>query len=155
IARYPMYRGVARLIGMDIHPTPASDEASIDALEERFAAYEFHFVHFKAIDSRGEDGDFEAKVAAIEAADRLVPRVEALEPDVLIVTGDHSTPATYRQHSWHPVPVLLASRWALPTGEVDGFGERECRRGELGIVPAKHLMTLALAHADRLAKFGA
>lgn len=154
IARYPMYRGVARLLGMDIHPTPASDEASIDGLEEQFEAYDFHFVHFKAIDSRGEDGDFDAKVAAIEAVDALVPRVEALEPDALLVTGDHSTPAAFRQHSWHPVPVLLASRWCRPV-EIDGFGERDCMRGSLGIVPAKHLMTLALAHADRLAKFGA
>ena len=154
IARYPMYRGVARLLGMDIYREPSSDEASVAALAERFDQYDFHFVHFKAVDSRGEDGDFAAKVAAIEAADRLIPQIEALEPDVLIVTGDHSTPSRLRAHSWHPVPLLISSPWCRPV-EVDGFGERDCLRGELGIVPAASLMSLALAHAGRLAKFGA
>jgi 2,3-bisphosphoglycerate-independent phosphoglycerate mutase len=154
IARYPMYGGVARLLGMDVLPIPASDEASIAALTEDFEQYDFHFVHFKAVDSRGEDGDFAAKVAAIEAIDRLIPRVEALRPDVLVVTGDHSTPSRYRAHSWHPVPVLLASPWTRPDEDAT-FGERSCRRGELGIFPAVDLMTLALAHAGRLAKFGA
>lgn len=154
IARYPMYRGVARLLGMDIHPTPESDAASVRALEARFSDYDFHFVHFKATDSRGEDGDFDGKVAAIEAVDRLIPAIEALEPDVLIVTGDHSTPSRYRAHSWHPVPVLLVSRWCRPA-PVEGFGERECLRGGLGRFPAMNLMSLALAHAGRLAKFGA
>jgi 2,3-bisphosphoglycerate-independent phosphoglycerate mutase len=149
-----MYRGVARLLGMDIYPEPASDEASVAALAERFDQYDFHFVHFKAVDSRGEDGDFAAKVAAIEAVDRLIPAVESLEPDVLVVTGDHSTPSRLRSHSWHPVPVLLASRWCRPV-EVSGFGERDCLRGELGIMRAVDLMPLALAHAGRLAKFGA
>lgn len=154
IARYPMYRGVARLLGMDLHPIPDSDAGSIAALVENFERYDFHFVHFKAVDSRGEDGDFDAKVAAIEAVDALIPEVEALEPDVLIVTGDHSTPSRYRAHSWHPVPVLLHSPWCR-TVEVSGFGERDCLRGELGIFPAVKLITLALAHAGRLAKFGA
>lgn len=154
VARYPMYRGVARLVGMDIHPPPASDEASVAALAERFDAYDFHFIHFKAVDSRGEDGDFAGKVEAIEAVDHLIPRIETLEPDVLVVTGDHSTPSRWRAHSWHPVPVLLASRWTRPA-PIDGFGERECVKGELGTFLAKDLMTLALAHGDRLAKFGA
>lgn len=154
IARYPMYRGVARLLGMDVHPLPASDEKSVAALAEHFDEYDFHFLHFKAVDSRGEDGDFAAKVRAIEAVDRLIPQVEALGPDVLVVTGDHSTPSRYRAHTWHAVPVLLASRWCRPV-EVHGFGERDCLKGELGIFPAKQLMTLALAHAGRLAKFGA
>lgn len=142
------------MLGMDIYPEPSSDEASVAALAERFDQYDFHFVHFKAVDSRGEDGDFAAKVAAIEAADRLIPQIEALEPDVLIVTGDHSTPSRLRAHSWHPVPLLISSPWCRPV-EVDGFGERDCLRGELGIVPAASLMSLALAHAGRLAKFGA
>lgn len=154
IARYPMYGGVSRLLGMDVLPIPPSDEASIDALAEGYEQYDFHFVHFKAVDSRGEDGDFDAKVAAIEAVDSLIPRVEALEPDVLIVTGDHSTPSRYRAHSWHPVPVLLASPWTRPDRGAT-FGERACRSGELGIFPAVDLMTIALAHANRLAKFGA
>lgn len=154
IARYPMYCGVARLLGMDVLPIPESDEASVAALADGFDQYDFHFIHFKAVDSRGEDGDFAAKVAAIEAVDELIPQIEALRPDVLVVTGDHSTPSRYRAHSWHPVPVLLASPWTRPDPNAT-FGERSCRNGELGIFPAVDLMTLALAHAGRLAKFGA
>lgn len=154
IARYPMYGGVARLLGMEVLPIPATDADSIAALTTGFDQYDFHFVHFKAVDSRGEDGDFGAKVAAIEAVDELIPRIEALQPDVLVVTGDHSTPSRYRAHSWHPVPILLASPWTRPDAGAT-FGERSCRLGELGIFPAVELMTLALAHAGRLAKFGA
>jgi len=154
IARYPMYRGIARLLGMDVAPVPETDEGSVATLERAFTGYDFHFIHFKAVDSRGEDGDFLAKVKAIEAVDALIPRIEALAPDVLIVTGDHSTPSRLRAHSWHPVPVLLSSKW-VRGGDVAGFGERECRKGELGIFAAKHLMSLALAHAGRLARFGA
>ncbi|MBI4545029.1 MAG: 2,3-bisphosphoglycerate-independent phosphoglycerate mutase [Gemmatimonadetes bacterium] len=154
LARYPMYRGVARLLGMDVQPVPESDEASVAALEQQYSGYDFHFLHFKAADARGEDGDFAAKVAAIEAVDRLVPRIQALRPDVLVVTGDHSTPARYRAHSWHPVPVLLASRWARGS-DAHAFGETACRSGELGLLPAHYLMTVVLAHAGRLAKFGA
>jgi len=154
IARYPMYRGVARLVGMDTHPIQESDAGSVTALAEQFENYDFHFIHFKAMDSRGEDGDFEAKVAAIEAVDALIPRIEALEPDVIVVTGDHSTPASLRSHSWHPVPLLLASRWCRPSAAAT-FGEGACRLGELGIFPGVSIMSLALAHAGRLAKFGA
>ncbi len=155
IARYPMYRGVARLVGMDIHEdVPASDEDSITALEQEVRGYDYVFVHFKYPDSRAEDGDFDGKVEVIEAIDALVPRITALEPDVLVVTGDHSTPATFRAHSWHPVPVLLHSPWCR-TAPVEGFGEGDCLRGELGIFESKHLMSLALAHAGRLGKFGA
>jgi 2,3-bisphosphoglycerate-independent phosphoglycerate mutase len=154
IARYPMYRGVAKLLGMHLHPIPDSDAGSISALAEGFNDYDFHFVHFKAVDSRGEDGDFSAKVKAIEAVDALIPAVEKLKPAALVITGDHSTPSRYKAHSWHPVPVLVVSPWSRPAG-LEGFGERECRKGELGIFPAMHLMTLALAHAGRLAKFGA
>lgn len=154
IARYPMYRGVSRLLGMDIAEPAETDAGSIDVLREKLEDHDFAFVHFKYVDSRGEDGDFDAKVAAIEAVDALIPGVEALEPDVIVVTGDHSTPSRLRAHSWHPVPVMIASPWCRPA-DVDGFGERDCARGELGIFEARHLMTLALAHARRLAKFGA
>jgi 2,3-bisphosphoglycerate-independent phosphoglycerate mutase len=154
IARYPMYRGVARLLGMDTEPIADSDAGSIDTLARAFDEYDFHFVHFKAVDSRGEDGDFDAKTKAIEAIDALMPRIEALKPDVLVITGDHSTPARYKAHSWHPVPLLLVSPWTRPAG-LTGFGERECRKGELGVFPAMHLMSLVLAHAGRLQKFGA
>jgi 2,3-bisphosphoglycerate-independent phosphoglycerate mutase len=153
-ARYPMYLGVARLVGMDTAALAVSDDAMLAELAERFPRYDFHFIHFKTTDSRGEDGDFAGKVKAIEQVDALVPRVEALQPDVLIVTGDHSTPSQMRAHSWHPVPVLLSSRWTRPS-DAEGFGERDCRRGELGIMPAVNLMALALAHAGRLAKYGA
>jgi 2,3-bisphosphoglycerate-independent phosphoglycerate mutase len=154
IARYPMYRGVSRLLGMHIAQPAETDPGSIDVLRRELEDHDFAFVHFKYIDSRGEDGDFEAKVAAIEAVDELIPGVEEVGPDVIVVTGDHSTPARMRAHSWHPVPVLIASKWCRPV-DVAGFGERECLRGELGTFEAKHLMTLALAHAGRLAKFGA
>jgi 2,3-bisphosphoglycerate-independent phosphoglycerate mutase len=153
IAKYPMYRGVARLVGMTIDGVPADDEETVAMLEEKFGDYDFHFLHFKATDARGEDGDFQAKVAAIEAIDALFPRIEACTPDVLIVTGDHSTPASYAAHSWHPVPVLLASQWTRP--HATGFGESSCRGGDLGHFPGRDLMAHALAHAGRLEKFGA
>lgn len=154
IAKYPMYRGVARLVGMDSARVPESDAGTVDVLAESFDEYDFHFVHFKAMDSRGEDGDFEAKVKAIEAIDELIPRIEALKPEVLLITGDHSTPSRLRAHSWHPVPVMIASSWTRPQPDAT-FGERSCARGELGIVQGRELMTLALAHAGRLAKYGA
>ena len=154
IARYPMYRGVASLVGMDTHPIQETDAGSVKALAEQFDNYDYHFVHFKAIDSRGEDSDFAAKAKAIEAIDALIPEVEALKPDVIIVTGDHSTPATMGVHSWHPVPILLASKWTRPMPEAT-FGERSCQRGELGVFPAMSIMSLALAHAKRLTKYGA
>ncbi len=154
IARYPMYSGVARLVGMDPYPLQKTDEDSVRVLAAKYAEYDFVFIHFKAMDSRGEDGDFDAKVAAIEAVDRLVPEMTALGPDVLVVTGDHSTPATWRAHSWHPVPILIASEWSRWSAQAR-FGERACRNGELGVFPASSIMTLALAHAGRLAKFGA
>lgn len=153
IAQYPMYRGVARLVGMDVRETPESTSEIPEMLDRSLGDYDFFFIHYKDTDSKGEDGDFSAKVAAIEEADSLVRRVSELEPDVLIVTGDHSTPAACRAHSWHPVPVLIASKWARATGSE--FGETACRAGDLGTFEAKHLMSLALAHASRLGKFGA
>jgi 2,3-bisphosphoglycerate-independent phosphoglycerate mutase len=154
IAKYPMYRGVARLVGMESGRVPDSDAEAITVLEDGFGDYDFHFVHFKAMDSRGEDGDFAAKSRAIAAVDELIPRVEALRPEVLVVTGDHSTPSALRAHSWHPVPVMIVSSWVRPQPDAT-FGERACGRGELGLFPARSLLTLALAHAGRLAKYGA
>ena len=154
IARYPMYSGVARLVGMRTVAPPATDADSVKLLAAEYENHDFHFIHFKAMDSRGEDGDFDAKVAAIEAVDPLIAEIVGLEPDVLIVTGDHSTPASFGAHSWHPVPILIASPWCRPAADA-WFGERSCRAGELGIFPAVHIMSLALAHAGRLGKFGA
>jgi 2,3-bisphosphoglycerate-independent phosphoglycerate mutase len=125
IAKYPMYRGVARLVGMDGARVPDSDAKTVDVLSRGLRPYDFHFVHFKAMDSRGEDGDFAAKAKAIAAVDALIPRVEALKPDVLLITGDHSTPAQLRAHSWHPVPVMIVSPWARPQPDAT-FGERAC-----------------------------
>jgi 2,3-bisphosphoglycerate-independent phosphoglycerate mutase len=153
IAQYPMYRGVARLVGMDVLDIPADLPGLVTVLEKHFQDYDFFFLHVKYPDSRGEDGDFNEKVKAIEAVDPLIPGILELGPEVLAVTGDHSTPATYRAHSWHSVPVLLSSPWARPTGA--RFGETECRTGDLGTFEGKHLMALALAHGGRLAKFGA
>jgi 2,3-bisphosphoglycerate-independent phosphoglycerate mutase len=153
IAQYPMYRGVARLVGMDVREIPANPSELVVLLEKYFEEYDFFFLHFKYTDSRGEDGDFDGKVKAIETVDPLIRGIRALGPEVLVVTGDHSTPATLRAHSWHSVPVLIASPWARPTG--GRFGETDCLRGDLGTFEGKHLMTLALAHAGRLAKFGA
>lgn len=153
IAQYPMYRGVARLVGMDVRDIPATPAELVDLLKANFEEYDFFFLHFKYTDSRGEDGDFEAKMEAIESVDSLIPGIIELAPEVLIVTGDHSTPATLAAHSWHSVPVLISSPWVRPTGAA--FGESQCRKGELGTFEGKQLMSLALAHAGRLAKFGA
>jgi 2,3-bisphosphoglycerate-independent phosphoglycerate mutase len=155
IAMYPMYRGVAKLVGMDSPPAAHDYEEEIDMLEANWDKYDFFFVHFKRTDSYGEDGNFNAKVGEIEKVDRLLPRVLALDPSVLIITGDHSTPALMRSHSWHPVPVLFYGKVCRPD-EVTTFGERACMQGGLGVrFPAYELMPLAMAHAGRLEKFGA
>jgi 2,3-bisphosphoglycerate-independent phosphoglycerate mutase len=153
IAKYPMYRGVAKLVGMTVDGVPESTERTVALLEELWGANDLYFLHFKDTDTRGHDGDFDGKVAAIEAVDALLPRVIALGPEVVILTGDHSTPATLREHSWHGVPTLLASRWARPSAST--FGEDRCRTGDLGHFHGTELMSLALAHAGRLVKFGA
>lgn len=153
VAKYPMYRGVARMVGMSVEGVPASTAGTMDVLEEVWGRYDLYFVHFKDTDTRGHDGDFDGKVAAIEEIDALLPRITALDPDVLIVTGDHSTPTLLKEHSWHPVPTLLASRVARPTAA--SFGEGSCRGGDLGIFHGTHLISHALAHAGRLIKFGA
>lgn len=155
IAMYPMYRGVAKLVGMD-SPAAAHDyEEEIDMLEENWDKYDFFFVHIKKTDSYGEDGNFAAKVGEIEKVDKLLPRILALDPDVLIITGDHSTPALMKSHSWHPVPVLFYSKLCRPDNVIS-FGERACTQGALGgRFPAFELMPLAMAHAGRLEKYGA
>jgi len=154
IAVYPMYKGLAQLVGMEIVGEPGSLEEEIDVLEQAWGDYDFFFVHFKYTDSRGEDGDFPGKVEMIQKFDAIVPRVEALAPAVLIVTGDHSTPAALASHSWHPVPTLLAADTCRPDG-CQAFGEREALKGGLGHFEAVWLMPQALAHAGRLGKFGA
>jgi 2,3-bisphosphoglycerate-independent phosphoglycerate mutase len=154
IAVYPMYKGLAQLVGMEVVGNPATLEEEIDVLEQAWNDYDFFFVHFKYTDSRGEDGNFAEKVKMIEQFDAVVPRVMKIKPKVLIVTGDHSTPARLAGHSWHPVPVLLSADTCRPDGSRQ-FGEREALHGGLGHFPAVCLMPLALAHAEKLGKFGA
>ena len=154
IAVYPMYKGLARLVGMDILGQPQTLSEQMDVLAENWDKYDFFFIHYKYTDSTGEDGNFYAKVKKTEELDTCVPRIMALKPDVFICTGDHSTPAMLKSHSWHPVPTLLWGKYCRTDG-CERFGENECVRGGLGQFKAKHLMTLALANAGRLSKFGA
>ena len=154
IAVYPMYKGLARLAGMTLVGKAQSLDEQIEELARHWEAFDFFFLHFKYTDSTGEDGNFAEKVRRIEEFDRALPRIEALRPDVLIVTGDHSTPSRLKSHSWHPVPTLLVADTCRPDG-LTAFSERDCLRGGFGIFPAKHLMLLAMAHAGRFGKFGA
>jgi len=155
VADYPMYRGVSRLIGMDVVDRPGGMENRFDSLEAIYGDnYNFYFLHVKHSDSRGEDENFEGKVRVLEEVDALMSRVQELQPDVLIVTADHSTPAILGGHSWHPVPVLLQAKTAR-ADDIDRFDEYACSRGILGLRPALHLMGLALGHAGRLRKYGA
>ena len=154
IAVYPMYKGLARLVGMEIVGQPNNLDEEIDVLHQNFDDHDFFFVHFKYTDSRGEDGDFQAKVEMIEQFDAIIPRVEALSPTVLLVTGDHSTPAVMANHSWHSVPTLLVAD-KCRTDACRIFGETEALTGGLGHFNAVDLMPIALAHAGRLGKFGA
>jgi 2,3-bisphosphoglycerate-independent phosphoglycerate mutase len=154
IAVYPMYRGLAKLAGMQAVQTGDTVADEFTALESVYGRFDFFFVHVKKTDSAGEDGNFDKKVSIIEEADAQIPRVLALKPDVLVVTGDHSTPAAFKAHSWHPVPVLLVSKWCRPDG-ASRFTEREYRTGGIGHVRSAELMPLVMAHAERLTKFGA
>jgi len=154
IAHYPMYKGLARLVGMELLDVGPSVEDPFVTLEEHFQEYDFFYLHFKKTDSAGEDGDFNSKKATIEEIDAFIPRALALEPDVIVVTSDHSTPWLLKSHSWHPNPFLLYSKTAIPD-KVTRFSERECSQGYLGRFQAIYAMPLMLAHAQKLKKFGA
>jgi len=154
IAVYPMYRGLAKLVGMTAVDAGQTLAEQIDRLASNWDDFDFFFVHFKYTDSRGEDGDFGAKVEQVEVFDAVLPKVLDLKPDVLLVTGDHSTPSALASHSWHPVPTILAAPTCRPD-RVTSFGDRDCIAGGLGQFPAQELMALALAHAGRLGKYGA
>ncbi len=152
-----MYKGVSRLVGMDIVDTTAHDTPldEFHYVADLWDQYDFFFIHVKATDSRGEDGAIEAKAAVIEEVDAALPALLDLQPDVIAVTGDHSTPAKMKSHSFHPVPTLI---WAPATAMIDrvnGFGERQCIQGALGQFPAPDLMPLLMGHAGRLARYGA
>ncbi len=154
LATYPMYKGLARVAGMSVVDGLESADEQMAALGVAWDDHDYFFVHHKAPDARGEDGDFDAKAAAIEEMDRRLPALMDLEPDVLVVTGDHSTPSVLRQHSWHPVPCLFWGGRVLPDS-LERFGERACGQGSLGVFPAQSIMALMLAHGGRLQKFGA
>ncbi len=154
IATYPDYRGIARLVGMDVVYDGHELSGEFDALESVLQDHDFIFFHVKKTDSAGEDGNFDEKVRVLEKVDKLVPRLEALNPDVIVIAGDHSTPATYKAHSWHPVPFALVSEWCRPDS-VKAFSESACKNGAIGRFPATEIMLYALGHARRIAKFGA
>ncbi len=154
VAVYPMYCGLASLAGMDLYAGGKTFRDEVEVTRKIWNDYDFIYLHFKWADSAGEDGDFAGKVARLEELDESIPDVRALNPDVLMVTGDHSTPAVLKAHSWHPVPFLLHAPWRYPD-DVRAFSERECRNGELGRFPATDVMPLAMAHAMKLTKFGA
>jgi 2,3-bisphosphoglycerate-independent phosphoglycerate mutase len=155
VAFYPMYRGLAKLVGMETLKVGPNLEDSIATLKENWGSYDFFFVHYKYTDTAGEDGDYARKVAKLEEVDEAIPALLELDPDVLIVAGDHSTPAIMAAHSWHPVPFMLRSKNNIRWDDCDMFNEHELRRGSLGTFPAKEALPLAMAHAGRLAKYGA
>ncbi len=156
VAVYPMYRGVSRLVGMHIHDFEGEKpEDEFIAAANIWDDYDFFFIHIKKTDSKGEDGDFDGKMGVIEDVDAALPLLLKLNPDVIALTGDHSTPTKLKKHSWHPVPLLI---WAPATARQDShesFGERNCASGGLGTFPGQDLMQLLMAHAGRLAKYGA
>jgi 2,3-bisphosphoglycerate-independent phosphoglycerate mutase len=154
IAIYPMYRGLARLVGMTVYKLEGTFKEELAMIKEHYDKHDFFFIHVKKTDSAGEDGDFKRKVQAIEEVDEALPQLLSLKPDVIVVTGDHSTPALLKGHSWHPVPFLLHSQWCRPD-RVECFSESTCATGELGIFPAINIMPLAMANALKLLKFGA
>ena len=154
IASYPMYRGISRLVGMTVLSNVGTLAEEFKALTDHFAEYDFFYLHVKQTDSRGEDGNFDAKVAVIEEVDHFLPQVRDLQPDVLVVTGDHATPAKLAAHSWHPLPLILYSPYCL-IDPVKKFDEVSCIGGVLGRMRSMDLMALTLAHGRRLAKFGA
>jgi len=154
IATYPMYRGIAKLVGMEIIPTGTTNREEIDTLVKNFSDYDYFYVHIKKTDSYGEDGNIEKKKSVIEEIDRYIPEILSLNPDVLAITGDHSTPAKMKGHSCHPVPFLLISKFTRG-GYAEAFSEKECLKGSLGIFPGIYITSLLLAYAGRLDKYGA
>ncbi|MGD1119821.1 MAG: 2,3-bisphosphoglycerate-independent phosphoglycerate mutase [Dehalococcoidales bacterium] len=154
IAVYPMYRGLARLVGMTVAQTGTTLADEFKTLKDNYDNYDFFFLHVKWTDTAGEDGDFARKVKVLEDVDAALPQLTALKPEVLVITGDHSTPAAYGGHSWHPVPVMICSQFCRKDA-VTKFSEQAFLAGGLGKISATQIMPLALANARKLTKFGA
>ena len=153
IAAYPMYRGLATVAGMNVIPTGKNFADEVDTLRANWDKHDFFFIHYKPADAAGEDGDFDAKVQRLEELDPFIPEILALEPDVLMVAGDHATPAIMAAHSWHPVPFMLHSKLTQGQG-VPTFDEKACALGAIGSVPATSVMAMGLSHAGKMTKFG-
>ncbi len=155
IALYPMYRGVSKFAGMKVYIEGIRDfSTKIDVLTKVWPDHDFFFFHYKHTDSAGEDGDFDRKVACIEEFDKALPRILDLKPDVVAVTGDHSTPSVFKAHSWHPVPILMAGECVRPDN-VSVFGEKAAINGGLGRFEAQYIMNELLATAGKITKYGA
>lgn len=155
IATYPMYRGIASLVGMDVLEVGSmSHEDEVATLEKHFDDYDFFYLHIKETDSYAHTGEWEKKAGVLEECDPLFERARALGFDVVIVTGDHCTPCLLMEHSWHPIPTMLWSKTVLAGGS-QAYTERECYKGTMGVRPSTDLLPLALAEAGRLKKFGA
>jgi 2,3-bisphosphoglycerate-independent phosphoglycerate mutase len=155
IAAYPMYRGLAKLVGMQVLPTGAAFTDEMETLRANWDDHDFFFIHYKRADTAGEDGDFQAKIRALEEIDTYIDALHDLQAEVFMVAGDHSTPAVLAGHSWHPVPFLFHPRQHSRADQAEGFNERACLRGLLGTFPAKEALSLAMASAGRLTKYGA
>ena len=154
IAAYPMYRGLAQLVGMTVLSTGKTFQQEVQTLRDNYLKYDFFFLHYKDADTAGEDGNFTNKVRALEHFDLLIPELTTLEPEVLAITGDHSTPSAMLGHSWHPVPFLIHSKYSIQA-VTPAFSEKSCKSGSIGPISAQYLMLSILAHADKLTKFGA
>jgi len=154
IAEYPMYRGLAKLVGMDTPEVDGAMETEFNLVKKLWKDYDFFFVHIKKTDSYGEDGNFDAKVKVIEEVDEKLPMLLDLKPDVIAITGDHCTPSVHKAHSWHPVPLLLKGKYTF-VDDAKTFSERECAKGIIGHIPAEAIILLMMADAGRLKKFGA
>ena len=153
IASYPMYKGLARLAGMELLKEGEGIPGEFETLKNSWDTHDFFFVHIKPTDAAGEDGDFDRKATVLEEVDAQIPKVLDLGPGAIAVTGDHATPARMKSHSWHGVPVLVNSPYTLPTA--DRFGERPCAGGTLGVFPAEEIMGYLMGHALKLNRFGA
>ena len=153
-AGYPLYRGVASACGMEVVPCGKRFAEIVPTVAERWDDFDFFFIHVKQTDQAGEDGDLAAKVAVLEEVDAALPELLALEPDVVAVTGDHSTPAPMKAHSWHPIPLLLWSERCYIDAARE-FTEDAATTGHLGTITSRELVGLMLANGRRLKKYGA